>query len=216
MSKLEELLKSFKESPVLAMVAVPDKGVAIPLAEALIKGGVKWMELTFRNEYCEDALKELKESGLEIHYGAGTVRNKEQVKQAFDAGAEFIVSPGFDEGVVKYAQELGIPFFPGIDSTLGIEKAQHLGLKVLKMFPASLMGGPKWCKAMSGPYFDIQFIPSGGVNIDNLADYLKLPNVIAVGGSFLAPMKLLKEKQFDSITELAKKATEIANSTKNL
>ena len=110
MTKNDILLENLKESPVLAVVAMPGKGVAVDLAKALLKGGVKWMELTFRNEFCEDALKELKASGLDIRYGAGTVRTKEQVKQAYDAGAEFIVSPGFDKDVVKYAQELGIPF----------------------------------------------------------------------------------------------------------
>ena len=212
--KSEEILKLFKESPVIALVSIPHKGVTIKLAKALIAGGVKWMEITFRNEFCEGALNELKNSGLPIHYGAGTVRTIEQLQKAFDAGAEFIVSPGLNENLVSRAQELGIPFYPGIDSTLGIERAQQLGLKVLKMFPASLMGGVKWLKAMAGPYFDIEFIPSGGINGENFGQYLHQPNVIAVGGSFIAPSKLLANEEFDKITEIARKFTEIARSIK--
>jgi 2-dehydro-3-deoxyphosphogluconate aldolase / (4S)-4-hydroxy-2-oxoglutarate aldolase len=209
MGKIDLVLKALYKNPIIAMVVVPSKEIAIKLAKALIKGGVKWLELTFRNEICEESLKELNKAKLNIRYGAGTVRTIEQVQAAYDAGAEFLVSPGFNESVVSYAKQIGIPFFPGVDSTLGIEKAQNLGLKVLKIFPASLIGGPKWCRAMAGPYSDVRFIPSGGINLENLGEYLQQPNVIAVGGSFLAPKKLLQAENYEKITEIAQKATDI-------
>ncbi|MBD3352985.1 MAG: bifunctional 4-hydroxy-2-oxoglutarate aldolase/2-dehydro-3-deoxy-phosphogluconate aldolase [Candidatus Lokiarchaeota archaeon] len=210
-----ELVDSLKRNPIIPVIKLPKTGIILELADALQKGGIKWLEITFRNEFCESALTTLKESGIPIHYGAGTVRTIEQVQKAYDAGAEFIVSPGLNENVVKKANKLGIPFFPGVDSTLGIEKAQKLKLNILKMYPANLMGGAKWCKAMAGPYFDVKFIPSGGVNLDNLADYLKQDNVLACGGSFLAPSRLLNEGRFDEITDIGKKAVEIVRSIRN-
>jgi 2-dehydro-3-deoxyphosphogluconate aldolase/(4S)-4-hydroxy-2-oxoglutarate aldolase len=214
MGKITDLMEGLKKTRLIPLVTIPDPELAVPLAQALIAGGVNWLEITFRNDLAEEGLKKIHDAKLPIHIGAGTVRTVYQVQKAYEAGAEFLITPGFNDAVSKFAQKHKIPIFPGVDSTLGIEQAQDLGLSVLKFFPAAEAGGIGWLKAIQGPYYDIQFIPTGGINFTNLADYLALKNVIAVGGSFLAPNELIKEKKFDQITALAKKACDIASSIK--
>ncbi|MFX0101353.1 MAG: bifunctional 4-hydroxy-2-oxoglutarate aldolase/2-dehydro-3-deoxy-phosphogluconate aldolase [Candidatus Hodarchaeota archaeon] len=214
MSEEEELLHELDATKLIAVVAIDDANLAVPLANALLEGGVKFIEITFRTASASDALKALQDAKVKIHYGAGTVRTMAQAKRAIDAGAEFMVSPGFNEEIIMVSREAGIPFYPGVDSTLAIEKSMNLGLKVLKFFPAGVIGGVKWLKAMKGPYFDIKFIPTGGVSLSNLKEYVGLPNVIGIGGSFLSPKNLISEQKFDEITKVCKEASAIVSSIK--
>ncbi|MHA1680977.1 MAG: bifunctional 4-hydroxy-2-oxoglutarate aldolase/2-dehydro-3-deoxy-phosphogluconate aldolase [Promethearchaeota archaeon] len=208
------LLQDLEGSKLVAVVAIHDSARAVPLARALLAGGINFIEITFRTNCAAEALNALQSANLGIHVGAGTVRTKEQASSAIAAGSEFIVSPGFNGDVIQLVTNAGIPFFPGVDSTIGIEKAVARGLKILKFFPAGVSGGVKWLKAMKGPYFDIQFIPTGGVTLENMKDYLELPNVIAIGGSFLAPKQLIEEGKFDEITGICRKAREIVKNIK--
>lgn len=203
-----------EKAKLVAIMTIPDAKLAIPLANAVLAGGVKIIEITFRNDQAKDALKALQAAKLPVHYGAGTVRTIEQGKTAAEAGAEFMVSPGFNESIVKWALKNNIPFFPGVDSTASIERACDLGLKILKFFPAAELGGPKWLKAVKEPYYDIKFIPTGGVTLENIQEYLQLPNVVALGGSFLAPKDLVQAQKFGDITAICKKAVDIVNSVK--
>jgi 2-dehydro-3-deoxyphosphogluconate aldolase/(4S)-4-hydroxy-2-oxoglutarate aldolase len=198
------LIESLKKTRVIPIVTIPQEDLAVPLAQAILKGGIDWMEITFRNKNATGALLRLKDAKLPIYYGAGTVRSQENALNALQAGAEFLVSPGFNPKIVRWAYDHNIWILPGVDSTFGIEQAIDAGLSVLKMFPAAELGGVDWLKAMQGPYYDIQFVPTGGINLNNLKEYLTLKNVLAVGGSFLAPSSLIIEKKFDQITEICK------------
>ncbi|MHA1342133.1 MAG: bifunctional 4-hydroxy-2-oxoglutarate aldolase/2-dehydro-3-deoxy-phosphogluconate aldolase [Promethearchaeota archaeon] len=215
MKKNLKLVNLLEKHRLIALANVPKEGIAVKLAENLLDAGVKWLEITFRNEYCEKALKELNNADSGIIYGAGTVRTIDQLDSAIKSGANYIVTPGFNEKIVEYAQEIGITIFPGVDSTYGIEKASNLGINILKMFPASVIGGINWLKAMSGPYFDFKFIPTGGINLENLSLYLSQKNVIAVGGSFLVPKDLLLQENFEEIKKIAKQAVEIVKMAKS-
>ncbi|MBD3185229.1 bifunctional 4-hydroxy-2-oxoglutarate aldolase/2-dehydro-3-deoxy-phosphogluconate aldolase [Candidatus Bathyarchaeota archaeon] len=206
---IDELVKDLSRSKLIAVIALEDPNLAVPLANALLDGGVEFIEITFRTAGAARALKALQDAGISIHYGAGTVRTKQQVLDAINAGAEFMVSPGFNGDIMQLAKDTGIPFYPGVDSTLGIEHAMTRGLEILKFFPAEVSGGARWLKAVKGPYPDLSFIPTGGVNMENLEMYLGMSNVIGVGGSFLAPRQLLQDLDFAEITRIAGKASEI-------
>jgi 2-dehydro-3-deoxyphosphogluconate aldolase/(4S)-4-hydroxy-2-oxoglutarate aldolase len=142
--------------------------------------------------------------------GAGTVLNEAQARQAIDAGSRFIVSPGWDDGVVETAQAAGIPVVPGVATASEVQRAYNRGLRVLKLFPAGIAGGIPMLKALSSVYSEVGFVPTGGVSADNLADFLALPNVKAVGGSWLTPAQAIAEGRFEEITRLANEARKIA------
>ncbi len=205
------LITELRRTRIMPLATIPDPKKAVPLAQALLDGGIKFIEITFRNEFAAPAMQQIADAGIKIHYGAGTVRTVDQAKAAKKAGAQFLVSPGFGEKVVKFAEEQGILVFPGIDSTYGIEKALEFNLKIIKCFPASVIGGVEWLKAIQGPYGDIGFIPTGGVTLENLRDYLSLPNVIAAGGSFVIPGDLLKAGKMSEITNICRQAMAIVN-----
>ncbi len=181
-----------------------------PLLEIFQKVGIECIEVTFRNQKTPELLQKLRENYPDFCYGVGTVRSVENLQIAFDANVKFIVTPGFSEPLTQRIKEMDIKaYFPGINSTFGIEKALEYGFTILKLFPAEASGGLAFIKAMKGPYPDIQFIPTGGIHLKNLADYLKLSNVLAVGGSFLAPSTLIREKQWDKISDVCKEAVQI-------
>ncbi|HMF31373.1 MAG TPA: bifunctional 4-hydroxy-2-oxoglutarate aldolase/2-dehydro-3-deoxy-phosphogluconate aldolase [Candidatus Lokiarchaeia archaeon] len=207
----DSLAADLEQTRLLPLVALPSADAAVPIAQALLDGGVKFLEVTFRNEFAQNGLQSLAEAGLTIRYGAGTVRNIQQAENAVSAGALFLVTPGFNEQIVGYAMDNAVPIFPGVDSTLGIEMAYARGIKVIKMFPASVIGGPEWLKAIQGPYFDIKFIPTGGVTMENLRDYLKCPNVLAAGGSFLIPPNVVASGNYTEITDISTQALAIVD-----
>lgn len=197
-------LKELKMIPVVALEKVED---AKPLAKALKEGGLSAAEVTFRFPDAEKCIKAMKEECPDMFVGAGTVLTKEQVDLAIEAGAEFIVSPGLNEDTVKYCQEKGITIIPGCASPSDIEKALSLGLTTVKFFPAEANGGVKMLKALSAPYNQVSFMPTGGISLENMDSYYELKSVIALGGSFMVTGKLIKEGRFDEITAITKKLT---------
>ncbi|GAB4312885.1 MAG: bifunctional 4-hydroxy-2-oxoglutarate aldolase/2-dehydro-3-deoxy-phosphogluconate aldolase [Promethearchaeota archaeon] len=199
----------FQKRPLFPLATVEDVEAVLDLASALVEGGVPTLEVAFRSELAGEAISRLAESGPKILVGAGTVRTVDQVAEAVEAGAQFVVSPGLNARVVEACGERGVPAIPGVDSTLGIEQAVELGLSVLKFFPADVAGGIRWLRAMAGPYADLEFVPTGGINLDNLASYFSLPNVVAVGGSFLAPAAAIRERRFAEVTAACRAAVDV-------
>ena len=186
------------------LVVLDDPNDAVPLAKALVAGDIPVAEVTFRTEAGGEVIKRMAEEVPEILVGAGTVHDVAHAKEAVEKGAKFIVTPGFNAEVVKWCVDNKIDVVPGTVAPSDIEEAMSLGLNVCKFFPAEAYGGIKTLKALEGPYADIKFMPTGGVGIDNMNDYLALSNVGAIGGSFMTPSKLVKEKKWDEITKVCK------------
>lgn len=207
MAEVLEKLGKLRLIPVVKIERVSD---AVPLGEALLEGGLPVAEITFRTAAAEEAIATLTGKLPELLVGAGTVLKIIQAQRAIDAGAKFIVSPGFNPRTVEYCVENGYPITPGINSPTGIEMALEFGIDVLKFFPAEASGGIQMLKAMSAPYGGVRFIPTGGVSVDNVADYLALPSVHACGGSWMVKPDLIKDGNFREITRLCREAVAIA------
>ena len=195
-----EVLDSIKKYKVLPVIAIPTRECVIPLGEALVSDSLPIAEITFRTEHAEEAIKTMsKIKGLFV--GAGTILNKKQAEIAIGAGAKFVVSPGFLEEVVIYCQEKKIPVFPGVITPSEIQKALSFGLDVLKFFPSESFGGINAIKAYEGPFGQVKFIPTGGITMMNVVKYLANKNVIACGGSWLAPTIQLESGNFAQIKQ---------------
>jgi 2-dehydro-3-deoxyphosphogluconate aldolase/(4S)-4-hydroxy-2-oxoglutarate aldolase len=186
---MEEIHARIAELRVVPMIAIDDADKALPLADALIEAGLPIVEITFRTEAGQAAIRTIAEKRPDCVLGAGTILTVDQVKAARDAGASFGVSPGLNPNVVAEAVRMGFPFSPGVMTPSDVEAALDVGLDVLKYFPAEAVGGVKVLKALTGPYrhTGVRFIPTGGINTRNFLDYLALDVVLAVGGSWLAP-----------------------------
>jgi len=206
--KFEDALNAVPVIPVIVLERVAD---AVPVAEALIEGGIPVFEVTMRTEAALSAIGEIAKRFPKALTGAGTVLSEAQANQAIDAGAQFIVSPGWDGGVVRIAQAAGIPVVPGVATPSEVQRARRQGLRVLKLFPAGIVGGIPLLKALSAVYSDTSFVPTGGVSAKNLADYLAVPNVVAVGGSWLTPATAVAEGRYEEITRLAIEARQLAD-----
>ena len=194
-------------------VAVIDKVEdAVPLAEALISGGLDIIEVTFRTAAAADCIRAIRARFPDMLIGAGTLLTPEQVKQAQDAGAMFGVAPGLNENVVVAATRLGLPFIPGVMTPSEVEKALELGCTLQKFFPAEAAGGVKMLQALSGPYghTPVRFLPLGGVTPGNMATYLALPMVAAIGGTWIADKQLIKERRWTDIAARAAEAGKLA------
>ncbi|HVZ71815.1 MAG TPA: bifunctional 4-hydroxy-2-oxoglutarate aldolase/2-dehydro-3-deoxy-phosphogluconate aldolase [Polyangia bacterium] len=187
------------------VVAIKDADGATGLAEALVAGGLPIIEITLRTEAAAAALARAS-AVKDLFVAAGTVTTPDQVKLAVDAGARLIVSPGLNTRVVEYCLSKDIPVLPGVCTPTEIETARNLGLKALKFFPAEAYGGVKTLKALAEVYKDFRFVPTGGVNLQNLGDYLKLPIVLACGGSWMVPPAAIDEKRFEDIRKLVAEA----------
>lgn len=198
MSDIRTLLGDHRVIPV---VVIDDAAGAAPLAAALVDGGLPVAEVTFRTSEAEAALRQFAERG-DLLVGAGSVRTVEQVARAVDAGARFIVSPGLSAPVVRRCQVDGVPIVPGVATASEIMQALDLGVDVVKLFPAGVIGGPRAVRALSAPFPTVRFVPTGGVNTENLADYLALPSVAAVGGSWMVARDLVAAGRFDDIRQL--------------
>ena len=183
---------------------------AEPLAEALLAGGLDIMEITFRTSAAEAAIERITASYPEILLGAGTLLDKEQVKRAKNAGAVFGLAPGFNPEIVAAANEIGLQFSPGVMTPSEVEGALMLGCRLLKFFPAEVAGGLNMLKALAGPYghTGVRFIPTGGVALGNLAAYLKLPVVAAIGGSWMVDRQLVNDGKWAEITRITREAIE--------
>jgi 2-dehydro-3-deoxyphosphogluconate aldolase / (4S)-4-hydroxy-2-oxoglutarate aldolase len=182
---------------------------AVPLAEALLAGGLPIAEVTLRTEAAIDSIRAIAHSVPDIILGAGTVLNREQAAAARDAGAQFLVSPGMAEDVVIWAQENQIPILAGAVTPTEMMRGIQLGLNILKFFPAETIGGLKAIIAISDPFPQLRFIPTGGVKQENLAEYLRMEKIHAVGGSWMAKRQMITGRRFDEITRLAKESSAI-------
>lgn len=201
----------------LICVAVIDKTEdAVPLAEALLAGGLNVIEVTFRTAGAADSIARIRKSVPQIFVGAGTLLTPDNVKQAVDAGAQFGVSPGLSENVSRAARENNLPLFPGVITPTEVMRALELGWKHLKFFPSETFGGVSALKALSGPFghTGVKFIPTGGINAAKLPDYLAVPQVAAVGGSWMAERKLVAEKNWKQIASLTAEAMKIISAAK--
>lgn len=203
MSSITEQLQALKVIPVIAIEQAED---IIPLGAALANNGLPVAEITFRSAAAVEAIRLLRQSQPEMLIGAGTVLNREQVIAAKEAGATFIVSPGFNPNTVKACQELDIPIIPGVNNPSTIEAALEMGLTTLKFFPAEASGGSAMIKALLAPYTQIKLMPTGGISTHNIGEYLAIPRVIACGGSWMVDKKLISEKQWEEIGRLTREA----------
>lgn len=197
--------------PVVPVVVIADVEQAIPLGEALLAGGITLAEITLRTSAGIDAIAILTEKLPELHVGAGSVLVIDHVDQVVDAGAKFIVSPGLSVDVIKRSRERGVPALPGVATSSEVMTAISLGLTEVKFFPAGLLGGPAAIRALTAPFTTMSFMPSGGVNADNMTDYLAIPAVPAVSGSWMVDPKLLAEGRWDEVTARSAAAIKTAD-----
>jgi len=207
-----ELIEKIQKSPIVAVLVIDTEEDAAPLARALLAGGVSAIELTLRTPAALGALERIRSEAPDILAGIGTILNAEQVRSVKDRGAAFGVSPGLNSSVVLAARDIGLPFAPGIMTPSEIEAAYALGCDVMKLFPSEPAGGLDYLKSINAPYahLGIKYIPLGGVSPENLESYLKSPEILAIGGSWLAPRKLIQEKAWKEISRNCEKAMEIA------
>ena len=207
---MEKLVKQIEELGIVPVVVLHDEEDALPLAQALIDGGLPCAEVTFRTEAAEGAIRKIQNQFPAMLVGAGTVLSVEQVKRAVGAGAKFIVSPGFDPEIVDYCIEKKIPVFPGCVTPSEVMQAVKRNLRVVKFFPAAQYGGIDTIKALAGPFTTVRFMPTGGVSTKNLESYLSSDKVLACGGSWMVKSDLIREGKFDEIVKLTKEAVAMA------
>lgn len=205
---ISPIMKRIHELKLVPVIVLEDADNAAPLAEALIAGGLPCAEITFRAAAAVQSIRNIARFD-EICLGAGTVLTVDQVKAAVDAGAKYIVTPGFNPDVVGYCVANGIPITPGIATPTDIELGLKFGLEVLKFFPAESFGGLKTLKAISAPYSMIKFIPTGGISEANVRDYLAFDKVFACGGSWMVRKDLIDAGKFDEIASLTKNAVDL-------
>lgn len=205
---MNPVLEKLNKVGIVPVVVINNVEDAAPLAKALCAGGLPCAEVTFRTAAAKEAIKIMTETCPEMIVGAGTVLNAEQVDAAVEAGATFIVSPGLNPNTVKYCQKIGVPITPGTSSPTDIEQAIELGLDVVKFFPAEQSGGLAKIKAMAAPYVNMKFMPTGGISAKNINEYLSFNKIIACGGSWMVPAKLVDEKKFDEIEKLTREAVQ--------
>jgi len=206
-----EMMEKLREHGVIPVIAIESPEAALPMADALIEGGLAVAEITFRTEAAAEVIKVLKKERPELLLGAGTILSVENMLKAQEYGAEFGVSPGLNPAIVKKAKETGFSFFPGVMTPSEIDEGLSFGIKLLKYFPSEASGGIKMLKAVSAPYahLGVQFIPTGGINMSNLEEYLSLPQVLVVGGTWIAKKDVLSSGKWDQIRENAAKAVEV-------
>ena len=206
-----DILNSIRNCGIVPVVVIEASSHAVPAARALYSGGIKAMEITLRSDQALESIRQVASQCPEIIVGAGTVCNVEQCKVAVDAGAKFIVSPGFDRDMAAYCLNKGIPLVPGCVTPSEIMQARNMGLKVLKFFPTGLYGGVSAMKTLTGPFADVSFIPTGGITEKTLPEYISQPFIWAVGGSWICSKADISDGNFDRITELSRKAIHLVH-----
>ena len=209
-NKMKTIEEQFREAVVVPVVVLNDAKDALPLADALVEGGLPCAEVTFRTDAAEESIRLMAEKYPDMLVGAGTVLTIEQVDRAVKAGAKFIVSPGFDPEIVDYCLEKEIPVFPGCITPSEVAQAVKRDLKVVKFFPAEQFGGVATIKAMAAPYTMVKFMPTGGISAKNLKDYLSCDKILCCGGSWMVKGDLIKAGEFDKIRELTKEVVALA------
>jgi 2-dehydro-3-deoxyphosphogluconate aldolase / (4S)-4-hydroxy-2-oxoglutarate aldolase len=200
---MSDIMKTLENFGIIPIVKIDEMDNAIPLADALIKGNLPLIEITFRTKIAADVIKLIHDKFPGMLIGAGTVLDIDQVKRAVEAGSEFIVTPGFNPKVVGYCRENNIPIVPGVNSPTQIEAALELGVKIVKFFPAEASGGIEFIKAVSAPFEQIKFVATGGINLENLNSYLSTKSVIACGGSWMVKPDVISAKNFAEVTRSA-------------
>jgi 2-dehydro-3-deoxyphosphogluconate aldolase/(4S)-4-hydroxy-2-oxoglutarate aldolase len=210
-----EVISTLGKWGVIPVVVIDDAANAVPLLTALSQAGLPLAEITFRTPAGAEAIRAVVNAGLTagpspVLVGAGTVTTAKEVDKAVDAGAQFIVSPGFSRSVVERCQEHGVPIVPGAVTATEMLACMEMGLQTVKFFPASVSGGPSAIQALAEPFDSLQVIPTGGINPDNLATYLNIPNVVAAGGSWMVPRAAIQSKNFALIGSLSKQAVALA------
>ncbi|EGQ9235456.1 bifunctional 4-hydroxy-2-oxoglutarate aldolase/2-dehydro-3-deoxy-phosphogluconate aldolase [Vibrio alginolyticus] len=202
MTTLNEQLANLKVIPVIAINKAED---AIPLGRTLVENGMPCAEITFRTECAADAIRAMRAEFPEMLIGAGTILTNEQVDQAIEAGVDFIVSPGFNPRTVQYCLDKGVAIVPGVNNPSLVEQAMEMGLRTLKFFPAEPSGGVGMLKALTAVY-PVKFMPTGGVSLGNVDEYLSIPSVLACGGTWMVPTKLIDEGKWDELGTLVRDA----------
>ena len=197
-------LQVMQDAPVIPVIVLNDVAHAVPMARALVAGGVRMLEVTLRTPQALACMEAIARDVPEAVVGAGTVRSKADAQAAANAGARFAVSPGYTSAVGQVCRDLGLSLLPGVATGSEIMMAQEDGFTQLKFFPAMQAGGPAMLKAWSGPFFDVKFCPTGGVTLQNAPEFLALPNVVCVGGSWIVPAEAMVKGEWDKITQLAK------------
>ncbi|MCL2224300.1 MAG: bifunctional 4-hydroxy-2-oxoglutarate aldolase/2-dehydro-3-deoxy-phosphogluconate aldolase [Defluviitaleaceae bacterium] len=207
---MHTIFEKLSEMRIVPVIVIEDAAKAVPLAKALCEGGLPCAEVTFRTAAAADAISEMVRAFPQMLVGAGTILSPQQADEAAKAGAKFMVSPGLNPLTVRHCTEKGIPMLPGVCTPSEVEQGLSLGLDVLKFFPAEAAGGVNMLKALSGPYRNINFVPTGGIGAANLREYLALKNVIACGGSWMVSGELIESGDFAKITELTREAAALA------
>jgi 2-dehydro-3-deoxyphosphogluconate aldolase/(4S)-4-hydroxy-2-oxoglutarate aldolase len=205
---MHSILEKIGKIGIVPVIKIDDVEKAVPLVKALAAGGIPCAEITFRTAQGEEAIRRIAAEAPETLVGAGTVLTTDQVDRAVNAGARFIVSPGFNPKVVAYCQQKGIPITPGCANPSDIEQALEFGLEVVKFFPAEQAGGLEYIKAVSAPYPGLKFIPTGGINAANIARYIAFDKVLACGGSWMVGADLINAGEFEEITALSREAVQ--------
>ena len=205
-----EFIENLKAVRVVPVIVIKDLGHAVPLAKALVEGGLNVLEITLRSPVALEAIRTISAEVPDALVGAGTVINAEQFVDAADAGAKFVVSPGLTEEVVRASRDHLLPLLPGVATASEIMHGISLGLKTFKFFPAENVGGAPAIKALGGPFPQVSFCPTGGVSAKNLQTYLSLPNVICAGGSWMVPSDLNEAGAFARATAMAREARSLA------
>jgi 2-dehydro-3-deoxyphosphogluconate aldolase / (4S)-4-hydroxy-2-oxoglutarate aldolase len=213
-SKIHLNLPSF-QSKVVPVIVISHVDQAVPLANALLEGGVDVMEITLRHAAGLSAIESVARHVPQMHVGAGTVTRAEEMSQVKNAGASFALSPGMTVDLIKASQEQAMPFIPGVMTPGEVMAARDHGFQLLKLFPAAQAGGLAMLKALAGPLGDMRFCPTGGVSLNNMTDFLKQPNVAMVGGSWLTPLNLVEAGDWKQITLLARQAVQTATEAFN-
>lgn len=205
-------MSSLHQFPVIPVIVLDRADDAVPLAEALLAGGLRIIEVTFRTSAAAESIERITQAFPEMQVGAGTIVTLEQAKRAVDAGSQFALAPGTDSETISFFREQNIPFVPGVMTPSDIQTAYKAGCTSLKFFPAGAAGGPKLLKAMAAPYasLGIKFCPTGGVSLENMNDYLAMPEVFAIGGSWLASKAQIKDKEWGIITKQVEDALQKA------
>ncbi|HHT7857509.1 bifunctional 4-hydroxy-2-oxoglutarate aldolase/2-dehydro-3-deoxy-phosphogluconate aldolase [Pasteurella multocida] len=202
--KTAQIIEKLRTIKIVPVIAVEEAEAILPLVETLAKNGLPVAEITFRSAAAEQAIRLVRQHYPDILIAAGTVLTSEQVIQAKNAGADFIVTPGFNPNIVKLCQTLQLPITPGINNPMSIEAALEMGITAVKFFPAEASGGVRMIQALLGPYAQLQIMPTGGIGLHNIQEYLAIPNVVACGGSWFVEKKLIQEKNWEEIGRLVR------------
>ena len=212
----EELKTKLQGLKVMPVIQIDDAADAVALAKVLVENGLPAAEITFRTAAAFDAICAIRQAFPEMILCAGTVLTKEQVDLAIEAGVDFVVSPGFNPNTVAYCIERKMPIIPGVNNPSLVEQAMEMGLTLLKFFPAEASGGIAMLKSLTGPYSQIQLMPTGGVNPQNLADYLAISQVVTCGGTWIAPADAIKAHDWDKIARNVKEVVALTQSSDSI